>query len=119
MNSASLGFTHSLRLFIFVVFFNLGLGGLNLVKVVAEHLCLLLVILNIFHHVFVFFILREDLGVLVVPCNFGKHFEIEVNLVLVQVFQEPHVLDFTLLRLTADPSQVGDASVFAFNDENF
>ena len=118
MNSASLGFAHSLRLFIFVVFFNLGLSGLNLVKVVAEHLCLLLVILNILHHVFVFFILREDLGVLVVPCNFGKHFEIEVNLVLVQVFEESHVLDFSLLGLTADPSEVGDANVLAFDDEN-
>ena len=74
--------------------------------------------MNIFHHVFVFFIFREDLGVLNIPCNVGKHFEIEVDLVLVHVFEESRVLEFALLCLTADPSQVGDANVFAFDDEN-
>ena len=97
MDFVSLRLADRVRLLLFLIFFILGLGGFDLVKIVTEHLCLLLVILNVFHHVFVFFVLREDLSVLIIPCNFGKHFEIEVNLVLVQVFQEPHVLDFTLL----------------------
>ena len=85
-----------------------------------EHLCLLLVVLEIFDHIFVFFILGKGLGVLIIPCSVGKHFEVEVNLVLVQVFKKSHVLDFShpMLCLTADPSEVSDASVFGFNDEN-
>ena len=86
-------------------------------NLLADFFGFLLVVLSVLYEVKVFFLLGKDYDILLVLGNVWEHLEVAIDLKLFHVLQHPLEFHLPVVFKTANPSQMRDKKVWAFNNE--
>ena len=103
----------------YIGFFLLSVGFACVWHSAANFCHLLLIVLGILIHVCLLLLLWKNCSVFIVPCIVWDHLEVEFVLIFHHIAPNFLELELSVIWVAANASQVSDANLRAFRDEDF